>query len=197
MKKLSLLVIAVSICSDLCAQSAKQIAIETKNTILLLSVGNNQRVYQKYFGKKFGDTSEYNQLGNSREVYLTAGLDNQFEPAIRMVQADGNPSLELRFVSTKMETKENVSKTDIVLKDPVYPVQVILHYASYYNEDVIKCWSEISHQEKKPVLLTQYASSVIHVNADEYWLTQFYGDWAREVNMVEERLTNGIKIIES
>ncbi len=46
-------------------------------------------------------------------------------------------------------------------------------------------------------MLTAYASSMLHFNADEYWLTQFHGDWAREVNMVEEKLTNGIKTIES
>src|SRR5215211_3010646 len=38
---------------------------------------------------------------------------------------------------------------------------------------------------------------MLHFDADEYWLTQFHGDWAREVNMVEEKLTNGIKSIES
>src|SRR5215211_8463278 len=38
---------------------------------------------------------------------------------------------------------------------------------------------------------------MLHFDADEYWLTQFHGDWAREVQMVEEKLTNGIKTIES
>ncbi len=38
---------------------------------------------------------------------------------------------------------------------------------------------------------------MLHFNADEYWLTQFHGDWAREVNMIEEELTNGIKTIDS
>ncbi|MBS1563562.1 MAG: alpha-galactosidase, partial [Bacteroidetes bacterium] len=82
-------------------------------------------------------------------------------------------------------------------KDLVYPVEVTLHYNSYFIEDVIKTWAEIKHTETKPVLLTQYASSLLHLTADEYWLTQFHGDWAREMNMVEEKLTNGIKSIES
>ena len=46
-------------------------------------------------------------------------------------------------------------------------------------------------------MLTQYASSMLHFTANEYWLTQFHGDWAREVQMVEEKLTNGIKSLES
>jgi alpha-galactosidase len=114
-----------------------------------------------------------------------------------MIHADGNPSLELRYISHKAETKGDISNLTILLRDPVYPVEVTLHYTSYFNEDVIKTWTEIKQQEAKPVLLTQYASSLLHFNADEYWLTQFHGDWAKEMNMVEEKLTNGIKSIES
>ena len=40
--------------------------------------------------------------------------------------------------------------------------------------------------KKKPVLLTEYASSLLHFNADEYWLTQFHGDCVREMEIVEE-----------
>lgn len=163
---------------------------------MVLTVAGNQRVNQSYLGKKLA-AADYDQLKDGREIYLTAGMDNQFEPAIRMIHADGNPSLELKYVSHKTTDSSTISKTDIFLKDPVYPVEVILHYTSYFNEDVIKCWTEIKHQEKKPVMLTQYASSLLHFNADDYWLTQFHGDWAKEMNMVEEKLTNGIKTIES
>lgn len=176
--------------------SQNQIIIETKNTQLILAVGNNQRVYQAHLGKKLSAT-DLAQLRNSREAYLTAGMENQFEPAIRMIHADGNPSLELKYVSHKTTGADNIAITEIILKDPVYAAEVVLHYTAYYNEDVIKAWTDIKHAEKKPVMLTQYASSMLHFDAADYWLTQFHGDWAREVNMVEEKLTNGIKIIES
>jgi alpha-galactosidase len=181
---------------SLFAQAQKQIVIATKNTQLVLAIANNQRVQQAYLGKKL-TTTDTEQLRASREVYLTAGMENQFEPAIRMIHADGNPSLELRYVSHNANTKGNVTTTEIILKDPVYPVQVKLLYTSYFNEDVITTQTEISHTEKKPVMLTEYASAMLHFDANEYWLTQFHGDWAREVNMVEEKLTNGIKILES
>ena len=195
MKKYLVLAVTV-ICFHANAQTARQIIIETKNSTLVLSVANNQRLTQSYFGKKLA-LDEAEKLTGGREVYLTAGMENQNEPAIRMVHDDGNPSLELQYISHTTNKKDNVSTTDITLKDPVYPVVVVLHYQTYFNEDVIKSWSEIKHQEKKPVLLTQYASSILHFNADEYWLTQFHGDWSREVEMIEEKLTNGIKTIES
>src|SRR6476660_689207 len=130
----------------------QQIIIETKNTSLVLNVESNKRVTQLYLGKKLL-SSEYELLQGGREVYLTAGMENQFEPAIRMIHADGNPSLELQYVSHQTQKKENVTTTDIVLRDPMYPSEVVLHYTSYFNEDVFKTWTEIRHREKKPVLL--------------------------------------------
>jgi alpha-galactosidase len=141
--------------------------------------------------------ADQEKLSGGREAYLTAGMENQFEPAIRLVHADGNPSLELTYASHTTTQKDNVSTTRIVLKDSVYPVEVVLQYTAYYNENVITVSATIQHHEKKPVRLTHYASAMLHFNADQYWLTQFHGDWAREVNMVEEQLTNGVKNIES
>ena len=195
MKRNLLFIITLSVSALLHAQT-KSILIETRNLALLLTVGNNQRLYQSYLGKKL-TAAEYEQLKGGREVYLTAGMDNQFEPSVRIVHGDGNPSLELKYVSHITSNKDNTSTTDILLKDPVYPVEVTLHYVSYFNEDVIKAWTDIKHTEAKPVLLTQYASSLLHFNADQYWLTQFHGDWSREMEMQEEQLTNGIKSLES
>jgi alpha-galactosidase len=175
----------------------RQIIIETENTSLVLNIEPSKRVTQSYLGTKL-PASEYQPLQGGREVYLTAGMENQFEPAIRIVHADGNPSLELQYVSSSINRLDsNITTTDIVLKDTVYPVEVDLHYTSYYKEDVIKSWTDIRHNEKKPVELTEYASSLLHFNANDYWLTQFHGDWAREMQMVEEKLTSGTKSIES
>ncbi|SJZ46795.1 alpha-galactosidase [Sediminibacterium ginsengisoli] len=186
------------LCLELIAQNTRQIILETNKTALVLTVGSNQRLVQSYLGKKT-DTSVYRQLKTGREVYLTAGMENQNEAAIRVVHGDGNPSLELQYVSHRVSPGDdkNISTTEILLKDPVYPVEVTLYYQLFYNENIIKTWSAIRNLEQKPVQLYQYASSMLHFNAGQYWLTQFHGDWAREVEMVEEQLTPGIKALES
>jgi alpha-galactosidase len=179
------------------SQSQAPIVLQTRNSNLVLTVGNNHRLYQSYLGPRLAAAADIEKLSGGREAYLTAGMENQFEPAIRLVHEDGNPSLELKYASHTTQQNDNVTITKIILKDSVYPVEVVLQYKVYFNEDVITCSATIQHHEKKPVRLTQYASTMLHFNADTYWLTQFHGDWAREVNMVEEKLTNGIKSIES
>lgn len=157
---------------------ADKIFIETKNTALVYLVGKDKKVIQVYIGRRLA-REDVAALNSGREIYLTAGMENQFEPAIRAVHADGNPSLDLRFEDYKQVTEHGVVHSQIVLKDPVYPFYVTVHFKAYVEEDVIKTWTEIRHREKKPVMLTQYASSLLHFNAREYWLTQFHGDWAR------------------
>ena len=176
--------------------ASQQIIISTKNTSLVFTAGSNGRLYQSYLGQHLED-AQHIPTGQ-HEAYATAGMDNLFEPAIRIVHADGNPSLELSYVGSKTEkADDNVASTSITLKDPVYPVEVILHFTAYYQEDVIKTWTEIRQDEKKEVVLTDYASAMLHFDADKYWLTQFHGDWAKEVRMQETQLSSGIKIIDS
>ena len=178
-------------------ETEKQIVIETKHSALVYSVGKNKKLYQAYLGEKLNNASDYLLQRNIHEAYIPSGTDNLFEPAIKMLHNDGNPSLELLFSEEKMLFDGNVTTTSIILKDPVYPVTVKLIFVSYFEEDIVKAWTEISHQEKNPVVMSNFASSMIHLNADNYWLTQFHGDWAEEMRMEESQLTSGIKTIDS
>ncbi|KAF2082403.1 alpha-galactosidase [Flavobacterium sharifuzzamanii] len=213
MKKVLFLLVLTSFFWKANAQN-DPIAIETQNTALILKVAKNGLLYQSYLGTKL-EASAYNALSKETErtfvindgnpllnlrhqAYPTYGTDNLFESAIRMTHNDGNPALELVYVShqnTKIDG--NTTETSIKMKDPVYPVEVTLHYKSFYKENVIEQWTEIVHREKKPVTLYNYASSMLHFDADKYWLTQFHGDWAKEVRMQESELTSGAKVIDS
>ena len=174
------------------------VLIETQHLNLVLTVGDNHKLYQTYLGPKLaGGAADYAPLPFRHEAYATAGTDNLFEPALRVVHADGNPSLALLFVDQNTTKKGDETETTIRLRDPKYPVDVVLHFAAYFQEDVIKTWTEIRHQEKKPVVLTSYASAMLHFDAGQYWLTQFHGDWAEEVQPQESQLTSGIKVIDT
>jgi alpha-galactosidase len=176
------------------------IPVSTLNTNLVYRVnGRDGRLYQAYLGAKLSSTNDMEQVSDEGHLaYPTFGTDNLFEPAIRMTHNDGNPSLELKYVSHNIEkTDGNITITNILLKDPVYPVEVTLHIKSYSVEDVIEQWVEIVQKETNPVTVYNYASSMLHFDAGKYWLTQFHGDWAEEMKMQENELTSGIKILDS
>ena len=92
---------------------------------------------------------------------------------------------------------DGVNETVITLKDDKYPVTVKLHYIAYGKENIIRTFSEISHQEKKPVTLSKYASSMLHLNSSRYFLTEFSGDWAHEANITERELDFGKKVVDT
>ena len=196
--KLFLLICLIVISISLKANDKTIIPITTDNISLIYKVGNNGRLYQSYVGQKLRFDSDIDQLPMLGEAYITHGMEDYFEPAIRILHNDGNPSLLLKYVSYKTsDLQPGVTETVIKLKDDVYPVTVDLHFIAYAKENIIKTYTEISHQEKKPVVLYNYASSLLHLNAGKYFLTEFAGDWAHEVNMTEQQLSFGKKVLDT
>lgn len=114
------------------------------------------------------------------EVYGGSGNEDFFEPAISITHHDGNPSTILYYVSSSDKAVEGGTETTILLRDDRYPVEVTLHYIAYPKENIIKTWSEIRHQEKKPVTLSSYASTMLYFNNSGYYLTEFSSDWAKK-----------------
>jgi len=179
-------------------QPSAPIVVETAHVSLVLAVGPHQKLYQTYLGPKLAAAADYQGLPPRHEAYPPAGTDNLFEPALRVVHADGNPALALEFAGVQTaKTGDAATTTTIRLRDPLYPVEVRLHFVAYQREDVIKTWTEIVHHEKKPVVLTHYASAMLHFEAPKYYLTQLHGDWAEEGKEVESQLTSGTKVLET
>ncbi|WP_195570424.1 alpha-galactosidase [Bacteroides nordii] len=174
------------------------IKIETGNTSLIYRVGDNGRLYQSYLGKRLNHEADINHLPQGTEAYPTHGMEDYFEPALHIVHNDGNSSTLLKYVShDSRNLSDGVNETVITLADDQYPVTVKLHYVTYANEDIIKTFTEISHREKKPVMLHKYASSLLHLNHDKYFLTEFAGDWSHEANVMERELAFGKKVIDT
>lgn len=188
------------IAGPLCAADttpADLIRIGTDKTDLMLRVGQDKRVRQVYLGPRLANTADWAHLQGGTEAYVTHGMEDYFEPAIRVLHADGNPSLLLTCKDFVQQENDSVQTTEIVLQDEKYPFEVRLHYKAYKRENVIKMWTEIEHGEKKPVTLYNYASSMLHFGRDSYWMTEFSGDWAHEANMTEQKLAFGKKTVDT
>lgn len=196
--KLFFIVCLMSLSAMLKAEGKAVIQMSTDQVDLIYQVGEDGRLYQSYLGQKLKFGSDIAHLPQGNEAYLAHGMEDYFEPAVRMLHNDGNPSLLLKYVSHESKALQpTVTETVIFLQDEKYPVKVELHYITYAKENIIKMFTEISHQEKKPVTLYNYASSLLHLYRDKYFLTEFAGDWAHEVNMTERQLDYGKKTLDT
>ena len=196
--KAFLLFFLLSSFSLLQASDKPLIKIETERTSLIYQVADNGRLYQKYLGKKLHHDSDIQYLPQGTEAYLTHGMEDYFEPAIHIRHNDYNSSLLLKYVDhSSNNTGNGINETVITLKDDKYPVTVKLYYVAYDKENIIRTFTEISHEEKKPVILSKYASSMLHLNSSKYFLTEFSGDWAHEANVTERELAFGKKVIDT
>ncbi len=194
------LIISTFFCAGTLAAAGGDVMIPvtTPNTALVLEVGDNGRVYQQYFGKKLANEGEYANAKKGAEAYITHGMEDYFEPALHINHADGNSSTLLKYVSHDAETQADGSTlTTVRLADDKYGDTVNLCYVTYPDVDIIKSYTEITNGEKKPVDMEKYASSMLHFNAPSYYLTQFNGDWADEVNATELPLSFGKKVIDT
>jgi len=209
MNKTETLFIALqAICSTIFAQSVI-IPIETSHQALVMQAQVQKNVRTVYYGKKLSNTAEYDKIAGTykqtsdyseqlNSAYTPAGSRNLLEPAISVTHADGNNSLDLSYVSHQQtKVSDGVNLLKILLKDPAYPFEVTLCYKSYYDTDVIEQWTEIRHQEKGYVILNKFASANLYLKADSYWLNQYHGDWAKEMQPEESRLTHGIKTLDT
>ena len=186
------------LCFAVTTYAEETISIDTDNTSLIYKVDKDKKLRQVYFGS-FLDAKEAEATQVTKaDAYPTFGTSYVNEAALRAVHGDGNTSTELYFEGVEQnKLSDDITQTIITLKDGCFPFTVKLCFKSYAQNDVIEQWSEISHTEKKPVTLYNYASSHLFFNEPSYYLTQFCGEWAMEMNMVETQLSRGVKNLES
>lgn len=207
-KNLLILVFTITV-AQLTAQPIT-IPIETANHVLVLQTDANNLLRTTYFGKRLQTIQDYagaaavnhrddGNAGIYNAAYTTSGTWNLSEPAIQVKHADGNPSLELKYVSHTQEDVDNgnATLTRIVMKDNVYPFQVTLFYKVWKKENVIEQWSEIQHTEKKPVLLQKYSSANLYFANADFFLTTFHSMWAKEMQPAETKLERGIRSVDT
>ena len=206
---LFLLMVLVFNPAKLFAQILITIPIETKKNVLVLQTDKDNRLGTIYFGSKLFNKLEYENItkqfnlkndnaGIYNSAYTPAGTWNLVEPALQIIHADGNASLDLKYISS--DTKkidENVSIVSILLRDPYYADDVTLFYKIYFKENVIEQWSVIKNNEKKYIRLQKYASANLYFSGKDFYLTHYNGIWGREMNPEEDHLSHGIKSIDS
>ncbi|OIN55503.1 alpha-galactosidase, partial [Arsenicibacter rosenii] len=166
-------------------------------------------LHMVYCGERLNRADEYKNIaatfrfpsdnsGIYSNAYTPAGTWNLAEPAIELVHTDGNPSLDLKYVSHKTTPVDaNVTETAVQVADPVYKVSVTLYYKVWKKENVFEQWAEIRNDEKGPVVLNKYASANLFFTNKDFYLTSFQGQYLKEMQPLEEKLLQGLRTIDS
>lgn len=187
------------------AGTPQLIDISTKKTSMIFHITSDGEVLFQYYGSRINDQLPFfdkksyrrSDLGTDPNVYPAQGGRNYIEPALSVTHDGGDINTELRYKKHYAIDHDNYTETRLILTDTKYPFEVELRYRAYRDEDVIVCNSIITNYEKGRVTLGNYYSSFLPLKAGNYYLTHFYGSWAREMTVEETRLNHGITTIET
>ncbi len=192
------LIIAMMLCLTAMTSRAEQVTVETKQMTLVLDVEQGRQPQYVYFGQRL-NAQELQHLQAPRngrmDAYPAYGMNCPADAALAMRHSDGNLSTQLVVTGVERLTADEGQLTEITMKDPVYPITVKLCYLAYQDVDMITTWTEVTNQEKQPVVMTTFASAMLPIRRGDVWMSSFYGSWANEARLVEEPLTNGQKLI--
>lgn len=85
----------------------------------------------------------------------------------------------------------------MTLRDKHYPFEVKMNYKAYNNSDIIEMWAEISHAEKKAVVLKRFDSGCMPIRRGDVWISHLHGSWIAESDVTSEPLKPGMKTIKN
>ncbi|KAA1243069.1 alpha-galactosidase [Aquimarina sp. RZ0] len=194
---------------SLFSQSNITIVIESSDYAIALQTDNSKRLWHTYFGQRLTLPNEYISISKQlryyernedyyNHAYTPSGTWNIAEPALRVMHADKNPSTELEYLShVTTKLKDNIVQTVISMIDPLYKTEVQLFYKVYQKENVFEQWTVIKNNERGNIELKKYASANLYFRNKDFYLTQYHGTWATEMQPETHRLTAGIKILDS
>jgi len=194
---------------QLILETLNNIVLETEKLSLAFGIEENKDVNMLYLGRKLKNNQEYSLINNQykqnhdytnmyQSAYTASGTRNLLEPAISVEHADGNLSLDLKYVRHEIKSlNDNQKQLTIFLQDEVYPFTVELHYLANYKENVFEQWTNIQHQETGNVKLHKFASANLSLKGNDFFLKSYHGDWIAEMQPEVERITHGIKTLDS
>ncbi|NDW17616.1 alpha-galactosidase [Dysgonomonas sp. 216] len=194
--------------SSVLSNEKEIVRVETNDLSMIFTAETDGKIVYHYWGEKVNNITPVldrrfkNQPDTNDELvpqlYPAYGGRYYLNPALKLTHEDGVLTTDLVYVGSKTKVLDsNRTETVISLKDKIYPVFVDVKFIAFRAENIISQSVSITHQEKKGIQVENIASAYIPLHAESYYLTHFNGTWAAEMQMEEEMLTHGVKVIES
>lgn len=184
--------------------------LETKNTGYALGI-NSQGVFaHTYWGKRLPHVEDYpapplaekwasfnNAPHLTPEEFPTWQGMKFTEPSLMLIFFDGVRDCWLTFASFDIQAHE-CPTLRLRFKDERYPLTVDLYYRIYEEEDLIERWVKVTNSGLEPVTLLRLFSACWNLPpGDQYRLSHLTGRWNDEFHLHREKLTPGLKVLES
>ncbi|GAB3425913.1 alpha-galactosidase [Niabella aquatica] len=183
------------------------VSIETADLSLVFKKDSDSTLKLSFFGEKVQDKEAllkktFLHRPDTDETfepsgYLAYGGRVFQEPALKITHANGALTTELTVIGYNRQSNGDATMHTIQLKDKVYDLYVDLIFEAFHKENIITQSVKITNKEKGTVQLHNFYSFYLPVSSQSYYLTQFHGTWAREMQLAESRLAPGIKSVES
>ena len=173
-------------------------SLNTANTTIAFEAEKGKELKIAYYGSRVDNLDQIKDAGfASVSAYPAYGLIGEKEAAISAMQADGNPTLDLRVEDYSIGQWENGEILCVSSKDSYYPFFVNNYFKSYREQDMIETWVEIVNKGRKTVTLNRYFSGHLPFRGGNAWISTTYGTWGNEGRVCEEELKRGFKVIKN
>jgi alpha-galactosidase len=140
-------------------------------------------------------------------AYPTYGEDLRRDAALRVTHHDGVTTTRLVLDDHASTPVEGGSEHRLRLVDREEPLEVVLGFRTWTDDDVLEQWVEVTNRQDGPVIVHEAAAAMPCFSSAGPaagaaagagpWLTHFGGGWAAEWGEAEERLTLGTKVLDS
>lgn len=199
MKNMAFLSVPLGAFLSTAPAEARDYLLSTAKTSLVVNAEQGRPAYVLYYGPRL-NAGDVSSVANARlalwsDSYPAFGIYSNGEKALLVTHADGNMSVDLALQQARQYTVSDGELLELTLRDKVYPFQVKQYFKAYSGTDVISTWTELTNEERKPVVLSRFASAFVPLQRGQNWMTHFHGTWGAECEMEEECLTNGQKVI--
>ena len=158
------------------------------------------------------DNKENFMLEAISQEYPGYGATDLRSPAVELQFSDGSSATDFRYVSHKIyegknkleglpatytENDEEATTLEIVLKDTLKPVEIVLTYSVFKEFDAITRNVKVRNMGQEDVKILRVLSANVDFNDDNFDMIQLSGSWARERHFVRQPLRSGSQSIES
>lgn len=133
-------------------------------------------------------------------------------PALSALYDDGSRIVELKYDSftvktgkpkikglpaTYVESDDEADTLEIVLRDNIKGMKVVLRYTAYKELDVITRNVEIINESAERIVIEKVVSASVDFETSDYDMITLTGAWGRERHIERNSIRSGIQSIES